>query len=363
MVSKLFSPLDLRSVRLKNRIVVSPMCTYSAREGVPNDWHLVHLGSRASGGAALVFVEATGVSPEGRITVGCTGLWNNRQAEAFKPIVNFIHSQNAMAGIQLAHAGRKAGSMIPFLSEKNFLPKSERWIPVGPSEKAFSAQYPVPRALSESEINQIREKFCEAAVRADNAGFDVVELHMAHGYLLHQFLSPLSNHRKDQYGGSFENRIRFPVEVASEVRKIWPKEKPLFVRISATDYVSGGWSVEDSVIFSQELRKLGVDLVDVSSGGSDPDAKVEVKPLYQVPFSERIKNEAQVATGAVGLITKSQEAEWILQGDKADLIFLARELLRNPYWPIKALGDLEGAESQSPQVPNQYKRAYPNPTP
>jgi len=353
MNSILFSPLKIRGITLRNRVAVSPMCMYSAEEGVANSWHLVHLGSRAVGGAGLIMVEATGVSPEGRISPGCLGLWSEQQTESLKPIVAFMREQGAVAGIQLAHAGRKASHAVAWQGGKALTPEEGGWKTVAPSAIAFSERTPAPHALSHAEIDQVVQDFCAAAQRAINAGFQVIELHMAHGYLMHQFLSPLSNRRTDDYGGSLENRMRLPLLLIEEVRKILPSSMPLFVRISATDWAEGGWDLEQCLIFAQEMKTRGVDLVDCSSGGLVPTQKIPVNPGYQVPFAEAVRKEAELPTGAVGLITDPVVAEEILTSGKADLIFLARELLRNPYWPLTAAKKL-GVDWPWPV---QYERA------
>ncbi|QDK44486.1 oxidoreductase [Bdellovibrio sp. ZAP7] len=334
--SRLFSPLKLRSIEFKNRIAVSPMCMYSAVNGLPNEWHMVHLGSRAVGGAGLVIVEATGVRPDGRISPGCLGLWNQEQLEKFKPIVQFIKNQGTVAGIQLAHAGRKSSTDLAWKGGKPLTPEQGAWTTVGPSALPFSEGWHTPHALTVPEIKQLLQDFVHSADLALQAGFQLIELHMAHGYLMHEFLSPLSNHRTDNYGGNLENRMRFPLEVAAAVRKFWPAELPLFVRISATDWVEDGWDLEQSIVFAKELKNLGVDLIDCSTGGSVPKAKIPVGPGYQVPFAEGVRKGADIATGAVGMITDPYNAEEILQSGKADLILMAREMLRDPYWPLHA---------------------------
>lgn len=334
----LFSELKIRDLVFKNRIMVSPMCQYSAIEGVAQPWHLVHLGSRATGGAALVMAEATGVSPEGRISLQCLGLWNQKQAEAFQPITNFIKSQGSIPAIQLAHAGRKSDVPGTILA---------------PSAIAFSEKYQTPKEMNEADLQMVQEQFKTSAQFALQAGFEVIEIHMAHGYLLNEFLSPLSNTRTDQYGGSFENRIRYPLMIAKELREMWPKKWPVFVRISAVDWVDGGWDLQQSIAFSKELKKMGIDLIDCSSGGSSAVAKVPAAPNYQVPFAEAIRKEVQMMTGAVGLITEAEQAEKILVEGKADAIFLARELLRDPYWPLHAAKKL-GIDITWPK---QYERA------
>jgi len=352
-MSLLFTPLKLRELEFKNRIFVSPMCQYSAREGVPNEWHLVHLGSRAVGGAGLVLTEATAISPEGRISAEDTGLWNEEQTKAFKPIVDFIKSQGARAGIQLAHAGRKASNKAPWFGSGPLSLSEGGWVPVGPSALPFSPSSPRPREMNEADMKKVIQDFINATQRSRQAGFEVIEIHMAHGYLLNEFLSPLANQRRDSYGGSLENRMRFPLEVARAVRDNWPTTLPLFVRISATDWVEGGWDVNDSVVFAKELKNCGIDLMDCSSGGNSAHAKIDAKPGYQVPFAERVRKEAGLPTAAVGLITTARHAEEILKSGQADAVFLARELLRDPYWPLRAAHEL----NFSAPWPKQYERA------
>jgi 2,4-dienoyl-CoA reductase-like NADH-dependent reductase (Old Yellow Enzyme family) len=335
-MSKLFTPLRLRDTEFKNRIFVSPMCQYSAAGGLPNDWHRVHYGTRAVGGAALVMVEATAVCPEGRITPWCTGLWSERHAEAFRPIAEFIREQGAVPGIQIGHAGRKASCDVPWRSG-HYLPLgSGGWHTVAPSAIPASPAHGVPHALERSEIDHVVELFADAARRALAAGFEVLELHCAHGYLLNEFLSPLANRRDDAYGGSLENRCRLPLAIARTLRDLWPPQWPMFVRISATDWVEGGWDLAQSIQFARWLKDIGIDLVDCSSGGLILDASIPVGPGYQVPFAAGVRKEAGIATGAVGIITTPQQAEQILQDGQADAILLARELLRNPYWPLHA---------------------------
>lgn len=349
----LLEKIQFRGLSVRNRIFVSPMCQYSAKEGVAQAWHMVHLGSFAIGGAGLVVVEATGVEPEGRISVGCLGLWNQTQADALKPIVAFMHSQGAAAGIQLAHAGRKSSFDVPKNGNKLLSVAEGGWQTVAPSAVAYSPTYPMPRELSKDDLKRLTDSFVKSARFADQAGFDVVELHMAHGYLMNEFLSPLSNFREDEYGGSRENRMRFPLEVARAVRAAWPHDKPLFVRISSTDWTHGGWDVEDSVAFARELKAIGVDLIDCSSGGNSPDQKIPVGPGYQVPAAERIRREAGVVVGAVGLITEPKQAEDILERGQADAIFIGREMLRDPHWALRAAKVL-GADITWPL---QYERA------
>ena len=345
----LYSPIKFRNIELKNRWVMSPMCMYSAIEGMPNDFHLVHYGSRAQGGTGLLIAEATGVVPEGRITNGCTGIWNDEQAESFRRIVDFVHQHSkSKIGIQLAHAGRKASTW-----NGKQISLEEGWQTVAPSPIPYMEGERIPHELSVEEINALVQRFKEAAQRAVNAGFDVIEIHAAHGYLLHQFLSPLSNNRTDEYGGSFANRCRFLLEVVEAVNEVLDDNHPLFVRISATEYAENGWDLDDSVKLAQLLKEKKVDLVDVSSGGNIHGARISVFDGYQVPFAAKIRKEAGIATGAVGLITEVKQAEEILQKGDADLIFVAREILRNPYLAIK--GALETREECF--FPKQYERA------
>jgi 2,4-dienoyl-CoA reductase-like NADH-dependent reductase (Old Yellow Enzyme family) len=352
-MANLFQPLKIRSIELKNRIVVSPMCQYSSVDGFANDWHLVHLGSRAAGGAALVFSEATAVSPEGRITHHDLGIYRDEHIEFLKRITGFIQKQNAVAGIQLAHAGRKASHHRPWDGSSALKENENPWITQAPSAVPYKDGEPVPHELSKQEIHNIIANFKQAAVRAKDAGFQIIELHGAHGYLLHEFLSPLSNHRTDEYGGAFENRIRFVLELTEAVRQVWTEEKPLFFRISATDWVEGGWTIEESIELSKKLKTKGVDLVDCSSGGNSPGQKIQLGPMYQTSFAERVKKEAAIMTGAVGLITKKEEAESIISNQQADLVFLARQLLREPYFPLHAAHDF-GVDIPWPV---QYDRA------
>ncbi|MDT7541885.1 MAG: hypothetical protein QOE33_1789 [Acidobacteriota bacterium] len=340
-MSELFSKLALRSIEFRNRVFVSPMCQYSSRDGMPNEWHMVHLGSRAVGGASLVMVEATAISPEGRISPGDSGIWSDAHAEAFKPITAFIKSQGAVPGIQLAHAGRKASTDVPWRGGKPLVEGEGAWATLAPSPLPFGRGYPVPREMSRAEIASVTEEFVRATERSLVAGFEVIELHMAHGYLLHEFLSPLSNARTDEYGGDFEGRVRFPLEVAMAVRRAWPDELPLFVRISASDWTEDGWDLPQSIELSRLLKREGVDLVDCSSGGVVPGVKIPVEANYQVPFAAAIRKETGIATGAVGLITEAEQAESIIASGEADAIFLARAMLRDPYWALhaaKALG-------------------------
>lgn len=329
------------------------MCQYSAVKGVPNDWHLVHLGSRAVGGAAMVMAEATAISPEGRISSGCTGIWNDEQMLAWKKIASFIKSQGALAAIQLAHAGRKASMDVPW-SKRKLIPISDGgWIPVAPSAITYSEDYAMPEAAIDSMIEKVIEDFSNAAKRALAAGFDVIEIHAAHGYLLHEFLSPLSNQRNDKWGGAFENRTRIVLEVAKRLRKIWPEDKALFIRISATDWVDGGWDLDSSIELCKFLKEIGVDLIDVSSGGLHPEQQIKTGPSYQVPFADKIRSTVQMPVAAVGEITQPKQAEEILQSQKADLIFIARESLRDPYWPRRAAADL----GEEINLPLQYLRS------
>jgi 2,4-dienoyl-CoA reductase-like NADH-dependent reductase (Old Yellow Enzyme family) len=339
----LLSPFRLRDVTLRNRIAMSPMCQYSTHEGLADDWHLVHLGSRAAGGAALVMVEATAVTRDGRISPGDMGLWDDRHIEPLARIARFVHSQGAAAGIQLAHAGRKASCEPPWNGGASLkTPSAGGWAVVGPSAIPFSDGDPVPVPLDERGIDAIVAAFGAAAARAVAAGFRIVEIHAAHGYLLHEFLSPLANRREDAYGGSEENRMRLPLRVAAGLREALPAGFPLLVRISATDWADGGWDIDDSVALARRLKDLGVDLIDVSSGGLVPRARIPVAKGYQVPFARRIREEAGIATAAVGLITDPHDADEIVTGGDADLVFIGRELLREPYWALKAQQELGG---------------------
>ncbi|MHA6204059.1 NADH:flavin oxidoreductase/NADH oxidase [Dyella soli] len=350
----LFAPLAQRSLTLRNRLVIAPMCQYSAVDGMPDDWHMVHLGSRAVGGAAVVIAEATAVSAEGRISPGDVGLWNEQQLAAWQPITRFITAHGAVAGVQLAHAGRKASAMRPWDGGHPLPAGAGAWPTVAPSALPFDQHWPVPQALDEQAINGVVADFRAAAQRALDAGFQLVEIHAAHGYLLHQFLSPLSNRRTDRYGGSFENRTRLLREVIAAVRDVWPQALPLWLRISATDWVDGGWDIEQSVRLAHELKDLGVDLVDASSGGVVPHAKIPLAPGYQVPFAARIRREAHMATGAVGLITESTHAARIIEEGAADVVLIARESLRDPYFPRRAAQELGVAIT----APLQYQRAW-----
>jgi 2,4-dienoyl-CoA reductase-like NADH-dependent reductase (Old Yellow Enzyme family) len=351
-LSGLFSTFQCRGLAFKNRIFVSPMCQYSCQEGMANDWHLVHLGSRAVGGAALVMVEATAVSPEGRISPADMGIWSDEHQRALQPVAEFIKAQGAVAAIQLAHAGRKASTDAPWRGGKPVAESAGGWQALAPSPLAFG-DYPAPREMTAADVAKVTAQFAEAARRSLAAGFDVVELHMAHGYLVHEFLSPLSNERGDQYGGDFEGRLRFPLQVAEAVRGVWPDHLPVFMRISATDWVEGGWDLAQSIEFSRRLKMLGIDLIDCSSGGLVPGAKIPVAPGYQVPFAKAIRQQAGIATSAVGLITEAEQAEAIIAAGDADVVFLARAMLRDPYWPLHAAKIL-GVDIPWPV---QYQRA------
>ena len=352
---KLFDPLVQRSLTLRNRMVISPMCEYSATDGVPNDWHLVHLGSRAVGGAALVIAEASAVSAQGRISPQDTGIWNQAQLEAWQPITRFIKAQGAIAGVQLAHAGRKASTLRPWEGHGPVPVGQGDWLTVAPSALPFDTGWHTPQALDEAGIQAVIADFRAAAQRALTAGFELVELHAAHGYLLHQFLSPLSNRRDDRYGGSFENRTGLVREVVTAVREVWPAELPLWLRISATDWAdAGGWDIAQSVELARQVKSLGVDLIDVSSGGLLPHVKIPLEPGYQVPFAARIRREAGIATGAVGLITGAEQAAQIVATGDADVVLIARESLRDPYFPHRAAQRL-GAKIDAPV---QYQRAW-----
>lgn len=355
-MSQLFSPLSLRSLQVKNRIGVSPMCQYSSVNGHASDWHLVHLGSRAVGGAGLVFTEAAAVSPEGRITPDDLGIWADDHIAGLQRITQFIRQQGAVAGIQLAHAGRKASTRSPFKGGTVIAPTHpDGWQPMAPSAVPFRPGEPEPTALTADGIATILSDFEAATRRALSAGFQVVEVHAAHGYLLHSFLSPLSNQRTDEYGGSFENRIRLLLEVVGRVQTVWPDELPLFVRISATDWTEGGWTANDSVALAGILKNKGVDVIDCSSGGNVAKAQIPVEPGYQVPFAARIKQETGILTAAVGLITTAEQAETVLQMGQADLILMARESLRDPYFPLHAAPLV----SDDAAWPAQYERAKP----
>jgi 2,4-dienoyl-CoA reductase-like NADH-dependent reductase (Old Yellow Enzyme family) len=347
----LLTPATFRGVTLRNRIVMSPMCQYSAIDGMANDWHLVHLGSRAAGGVALVMVEATAVTRDGRISPGDMGIWADEHIEPLARIARFVESQGAVPSIQLAHAGRKASCDLPWRGGAPLAPDEGGWRPVfGPSPLPFDEGSPAPTYLDAAGIDAIVSAFEAAATRALTAGFKIIEIHSAHGYLLHEFLSPISNQRADEYGGSLENRMRFVLRVASQLRRLMPDDIPLFTRISATDWVEGGWDIEQSITLSRKLKACGVDLIDVSSGALTPTARIPVAKGYQVPFARRIREEASIATGAVGLITEAGHANEIITGGDADLVFVARELIREPYWAIKAQQYL----GEEPSWPTQY---------
>lgn len=355
-MSMLFSPLSIHSIQFKNRIVVSPMCQYSSEDGFASDWHLVHLGSRAVGGAGLIITEATAISPEGRISPDDLGIWLDDHIPNLKRITQFIRHNGSVAGIQLSHAGRKASTQSPWKGGNSISPTEEGgWQTVAPSAIPFHEGGPEPLSLTDEGLEKVRTDFEAAATRALEAGFQVIEIHAAHGYLLHQFLSPLSNQRSDSYGGSFENRIRLLLEIIERIKLVWPSSLPLFIRISATDWTEGGWTAEDAIALAAVLKDKGVDVIDCSTGGNVAKAKIPVGPGYQVAFAERIKQETGLMTGAVGLITSAEQAEAILNNGQADLVLLAREFLRDPYFPLHAahaLGD-------DIRWPVQYERAKP----
>jgi 2,4-dienoyl-CoA reductase-like NADH-dependent reductase (Old Yellow Enzyme family) len=352
-LNKLFSPLKIRGIELKNRIAVSPMCQYSSNNGMPTEWHLVHLGSRAVGGAGLVIQEATAVSPEGRISPEDAGIWNDKQADAYKVITEFITAQKSIPGIQIAHAGRKGSTYSPWKGVGEVPHEKGGWQTISPSPIHFTDNYPTPKEMDKGDIKKVIDDFCNAAGRAISAGYKLIELHMAHGYLVHEFLSPLSNLRKDEYGGSLDNRCRFAVEIAKGVREVIPGDFPLFARISSSDWVERGWDIEDSVQLSKKLKEAGVDLIDCSSGGNAPKVRIPSGPGYQIPFSERIKKEAGVLTGGIGMITSPEQADQIIRTEQADIVLLAREILRNPYWPLHAANVLR----TDVDWPVQYERA------
>jgi 2,4-dienoyl-CoA reductase-like NADH-dependent reductase (Old Yellow Enzyme family) len=355
LMNKLFSPLTIKGISFKNRIVVSPMCQYSAIDGFASDWHLVHLGSRAVGGAALILQEATAISPEGRISYGDLGIWKDEHIEKLKQIVSFVQSHGAIMGIQLAHAGRKASCEVPWLGGKQIQSGEKSWQTVAPSPVPFHQTDILPVALSIDDIEKIIDDFKTATLRCINAGYKVVEIHAAHGYLIHQFLSPLSNKRADEYGGCFENRIRLLSQIIENVQQFWPSDLPLFVRISATDWSDSkdSWTIAESIKLAGILKAKGVDLIDTSSGGLVPHVKIPVGPGYQLPFSEQIKKESGIFTGAVGMITEAKQAENILQKGQADMIIIAREMLRNPYLPLNWAREMD----ESIEWPAQYLRA------
>ena len=352
-MSALFSPLKIKSLELRNRLVVSPMCQYSSVDGFANDWHLVHLGSKAVGGAAIVFTEATAVSPEGRISPSDLGIWKDEHIDFLKRITSFIGAQGAIPAMQLAHAGRKASTQTPWNGNGPIEPKDGGWKPVAPSAEAFKQGDLIPAELSITEIKSIVNKFKEAAQRAHAAGFEIIELHGAHGYLINEFLSPVSNKRNDEYGGTFENRIRFLLEIIEAVHQVWPAELPVFVRISSTDWAENGWTEGDSIALANILKTKSIDLMDCSSGGNAAGVKIPVGPLYQLSFATHIKRECGILTGAVGMITTSAEAESIIASGEADLIFMAREFLRDPQFPLRAALELNAEITW----PKQYERA------
>jgi 2,4-dienoyl-CoA reductase-like NADH-dependent reductase (Old Yellow Enzyme family) len=351
---KLFTPFQIREIELKNRIVVSPMCEYSAKDGRPQPWHMVHLGSRAVGGAALVMTEASAVEERGRISSADAGIYSDAHVESWRPIAAFLKEHGAVAGMQLAHAGRKASTAAPWTGGKPVLSAEGGWKAVAPSALPFDKGYETPTELNGKEIANVVAAFRAAAKRALDAGFEVIEIHGAHGYLIHEFLSPLSNIRKDEYGGALDKRLRFALEVTRAVREAWPERLPLFFRVSATDWAEGGWDLAQTIELSKRLKPLGVDLIDASSGGAVPNVKIPVGAGYQVEFAAAIRREAGIATGAVGMITDPAQADTILSTGQADLVFLAREMLRDPYWPRRAAKDL-GAKIE---VPKQYQRSW-----
>ena len=355
-MSLLFSPLKLRSIEFAHRVFVSPMCQYSSDNGMPNDWHFVHLGSRAVGGASLVFTEASAVTPEGRITPWDAGIWSQAHAQAWKHAVSFIHAQGAVAGMQIAHAGRKASCNKPWAGGRSLTKEEGAWTTMGPSAVAFGS-YAVPRAMTRDDIAQAVEDFRNAAGFALASGFDVIEIHSAHGYLIHEFVSPLSNRRDDEFGGSLENRMRFPLAVVKAVRDAWPADKPVFLRLSASDWFEGGWDIAQAVEFARRAKALGVDLVDCSSGGNIAEQKIVLGPGYQVAFAQAIKREAAIPVGAVGLITNAVQAEHMLHTGQADAVLLARAMLRDPYWPRHAAKELGATMAW----PDQYKRCDTGP--
>ncbi|NGM86036.1 NADH:flavin oxidoreductase/NADH oxidase [Parapusillimonas sp. SGNA-6] len=353
MPSLLFSPFSCRSVVMKNRVGVAPMCQYSAQGGMPNAWHVVHLGSRAVGGAGLVMVEAAAVAPDGRITSADIGIWTQEQADAFRPITDFAKEQGAVPGIQLAHAGRKGSTQVPWEGRKMVSEESGGWETIAPSAVRFNEEYPLPREMTEADMERVIDHYVQAAKRSASACFEVLELHMGHGYLLHQFLSPLANRRAGDYGGGFDQRTAFPLRLIEAVRGEWPAHLPLFVRLSAVDWVDGGWDLDQSIQFARALRARGVDLIDCSSGSILPSARGKAVPNFQVPFAAEIRQRAGIATAAVGLITEAQQAEEILASGQADLIFVGRKALAEPYWPLRAQQELEGKANW----PIQYDRA------
>ncbi|MBL4675704.1 MAG: NADPH dehydrogenase NamA [Mucilaginibacter sp.] len=353
-MANLFSPLKIKSIELKNRIVVSPMCQYSSTDGFANNWHLVHLGSFAIGGASLIITEATAVSPEGRISFGDLGIWKDEHIEKLKEITSFIEEHGAVPGIQLAHAGRKGSHDLPWSGGKQILPSDANgWDTMAPSALPFTPDEIAPIQLDKAGISEVISDFKAAAVRALKAGFKVIEIHGAHGYLVNQFLSPTSNHRADEYGGSFENRARLLLQITDAVNEVWPADLPLFVRISASEWVDGGWTIDDSIALAKLLKDKGVDLIDCSSGGNTAGARIAIKPGYQVEFAEEVKENAGILTGAVGLITEAKQADEIIKTGQADVVLLAREMLRDPHFALRAAHEL-GYEAKWPV---QYERA------
>lgn len=354
--SLLFSPLPIRSVILRNRIGVSPMCQYSSTDGFPNDWHVVHLGSRAVGGAGLVMTEATAVAAIGRISPGDTGIWNDAHIDAWKKVTAFVESQGSIPGIQLAHAGRKASTAAPWDGGLAVSPADGGWEPIGPGAERFGDGYPVPRAMTETDFADVLAQYVAAAKRALAAGFRVIEIHSAHGYLLHSLLSPVTNKRTDEFGGAFEQRTKFLVELAKQVRSAIGEAVPLFVRLSCSDWIEGGWTIRDSVHLTSQLREVGVDAIDCSSGGIAPDVKIPIAPGYQTEFAGQIRTQTGIKTAAVGLITDGAQAETILRTGQADLVFLAREMLRDPYWPRRVAKEL--GIDPADFTPKQYTRSW-----
>lgn len=354
MGKKLFSEVEIRGVRFRNRVGMSPMCMYSAKDGMISDWHIVHLGSRAIGGAGFIVQEATAVSPEGRISPDDCGIWNDEQMDAYKRVTDFVKKTGAAIGLQLAHAGRKASECSPLKGEGALTKDNGGWDVYAPSAIRFDEKSLVPIAMSKADINKVKEDFINAAIRSVGAGFQFIEMHFAHGYLVNQFLSPLSNVRTDEYGGSFENRCRLAIEIVQGVRKVIPESMPLFVRLSVTEWVDGGWNADDSVELARKLKAEGVDLIDCSSGGNNAGAKIPVSVGYQVPLSRRVKSEADIMTAAVGLITSPEQAEQIIEMGDADVVLLGRELLRNPYWCLSAARKLR----QEVSWVRQYLRSY-----
>ena len=350
----LFTSFKLREIEFKNRIAVSPMCEYSAKDGHPQPWHMVHLGSRAVGGAALVFTEATAVQDIGRISAQDAGIYQDAHIDSWRPIAEFIRTNGAIPGMQLAHAGRKGSTAVPWAGGKKVDPSNGGWEPVAPSAVAFAPDYPLPHALTIPEIDAVIAAFRKAAERALAAGFQVIEIHAAHGYLIHEFLSPLSNKREDEYGGALENRLRLALRVAAAVREVWPEKLPLFCRVSATDWTEGGWDLQQTIALAQKLKSLGVDLMDTSSGGNVATAQIPVGPGYQVHFAEEIRRQTGLPTGAVGMILDPIQADTIIASEQADMVFLARELLRDPYWPRRAAKAL----NVKIKPPVQYERAW-----